>query len=137
MPDFLHSVRAFLLYISSIAAVCVGWYRWVVQAVQASPGKVWSAIGALSPFRISNCLDAFGGRLSMFHKRIESCFSEAIAYVRQTLAHTRTKFMALVWAVTMYPVVLAAMVGLLCCSVHLACFLPGIRTSLCVVHANT
>ena len=50
----------------------------------------------------------------MFARRVDSCFSEAIAYVRQTLAYAMTKFTALAWVLTTYTVVLVAMVGLLC-----------------------
>ena len=117
-----------LLYIVSIAAVCIAWCRWVVQAVRAGPGTVWCPARAS---RIRDSLYDFGGRLSMFDRRVESCFSEAVACVRQTLAYAMTKFMALVWLLTMYPVVLIAKVGRLRCFAHPACFLPGMRTSMC------
>lgn len=65
-----------------IAAVCFAWGRWLLQAVTTGPGKSWSATGVLAAFHISKCWNDYGVRLSVFERRVKSCFGEASANVK-------------------------------------------------------
>ena len=115
-----------LLQTASTAAV--RWGRWGFQAIRAGLGQIWSAGSALAAFHISECcLKYLRDRLSLFERLVQSCFHEATAWVKHTLAYAMRnamrKFKALVWLSTVSPFVLLAKVGRLLLFCPPGCFL--------------